>query len=806
MAAIAPAISSSREVSATNYRKRVEQLTELMTPINANKGSNNCGHVALRLNSYLADLDGLALKKQQGISFNIPPIPTSNADQLFHFHYPSKTRIESMTTNNSALVTRCTFDKVKISELIDLTQDVGRNAIQMEIIEETENKSLTLKHATTDTIVAELRALRRRASDNTAFGFLVLARPISFQLHIINFFVDKDNQVYFLDAQPDPVYVKDVLLSGYIKDIFYASSVPAPILTNNPSTASIGRQDSPINTKIKQEDMMFEPPSLEKIREDIKPSSESSILSATEKVAKDWFDLALTTTEIKQRVEYVQKSAALGYAKAQAELGSCYAKGLGVPKDPVKAFQNYDLSAKQNHALGQFGLGECYRLGIGVAVDPVKAFQNYDLSAKQNHAGGYCGLGKCYRHGIGVAVDPVKAFQNYDLLAKQNHALGQFGLGECYRFGIGVAVDPVKAFQNYELSAKQKHAGGYCGLGKCYRHGIGVSVDPVKAFENYDLSAKQNLAEGQYGLGECYRFGIGVAVDPVKAFQNYDLSAKQNHAGGYCGLGKCYRYGIGVAVDPVKAFENDDLLAKQNHALGQYRLGECYRFGRGVAVDPVKAFQNYDLSAKQNHAWGYCGLGDCYRFGIGVAVDPVKAFENYDLSAKQNNAPGQCGLGECYQYGIGVPINLIKAKHFYGLSASQGFAIAQAELQKLEQNPQPQKLIATNQKSAQELEMHETLKKQSEQIKELMSKISNLENTVTTLNKEVNSLRGAAAPAVIAIAPAPIPSVPSASASNGTRKRTNTSAFVNSDDHLISGEAEDSLQRLKTRDPKRARH
>lgn len=68
-----------------------------------------------------------------------------------------------------------------------------------------------------------------------------------------------------------------------------------------------------------------------------------------------------------------QKSAAQDYHKGKYELGRCYRKGKGVPKDNKRAFELFTLSAKQDNGEAQLDLGECYMKGKGTAADPVKA-------------------------------------------------------------------------------------------------------------------------------------------------------------------------------------------------------------------------------------------------------------------------------------------------------------------------------------------------------------------------------------------------------------------------------------------------
>src|SRR5271170_1336562 len=61
-----------------------------------------------------------------------------------------------------------------------------------------------------------------------------------------------------------------------------------------------------------------------------------------------------------------QAAADKGDAKAQYELARYYAKGMGVPKDDVKAAQYLRQSADQGYADAQVMFGSCYGRGQGV--------------------------------------------------------------------------------------------------------------------------------------------------------------------------------------------------------------------------------------------------------------------------------------------------------------------------------------------------------------------------------------------------------------------------------------------------------
>jgi len=87
-----------------------------------------------------------------------------------------------------------------------------------------------------------------------------------------------------------------------------------------------------------------------------------------------------------EAVEWYQKAAEKGHAPAQTNLGVCYSKGKGIPKDMAKAVYWYTQAAEQGHASAQYNLGLFFERGIGVPQDKEKAVYWYKKAAKQGHA------------------------------------------------------------------------------------------------------------------------------------------------------------------------------------------------------------------------------------------------------------------------------------------------------------------------------------------------------------------------------------------------------------------------------------
>lgn len=80
--------------------------------------------------------------------------------------------------------------------------------------------------------------------------------------------------------------------------------------------------------------------------------------------------------------EALWPAARSGNADAEELIGVMYALGLGVEKDPVRAFEWYLRSSMKGHPGAQSGIGWYYEEGIGMpAPDLVRAYMWYALSA-----------------------------------------------------------------------------------------------------------------------------------------------------------------------------------------------------------------------------------------------------------------------------------------------------------------------------------------------------------------------------------------------------------------------------------------
>lgn len=86
-----------------------------------------------------------------------------------------------------------------------------------------------------------------------------------------------------------------------------------------------------------------------------------------------------------QAVEWFRKAATAGNPTAQYNLGLMTAKGAGVRQDYAQALDWFRKAAVQGMAPAQFKVGVAYEHGAGVAADPVLAYANYAIAARDGN-------------------------------------------------------------------------------------------------------------------------------------------------------------------------------------------------------------------------------------------------------------------------------------------------------------------------------------------------------------------------------------------------------------------------------------
>jgi uncharacterized protein len=101
--------------------------------------------------------------------------------------------------------------------------------------------------------------------------------------------------------------------------------------------------------------------------------------------------LSMSFAEVQQKKEpanslqYYRELAEKGDVDAQAELGSIYLEGRGVPQNYEEALKWYRKAANNGHAGAQFRLGIMYSKGLGAHKDYDEAINWFRQAASQGY-------------------------------------------------------------------------------------------------------------------------------------------------------------------------------------------------------------------------------------------------------------------------------------------------------------------------------------------------------------------------------------------------------------------------------------
>ncbi|MFT9078567.1 MobP2 family relaxase [Ethanoligenens sp.] len=429
-------------------------------------------------------------------------------------------------------------------------------------------------------------------------------------------------------------------------------------------------------------------------------------------------------TDFDKGLNYLEKAADNGHAKATTQLGLLY-QSLG---DNETAFAYMRAAANLGDQPAAYMLGRMYRDGIGTPADAKKAKEylkqganifwtdeykaaraylygskkvEQDFStalsllkeeAEKGNAFAMCDVGRIYESGLGIDPDPDMAARYYTeglsaLLAVEENghdAYLQYRIGKMYRFGKGTEPNDVTAAEWFEKSAAQGNQFAQYSLGgMCYR-GQGVEQNFETALEYYEAAAEQGNAFAAYELGEMYHDGIGTApnVSESERFfqQAFDgfvkIEEKNPDDKIQYRLGKMLETGTGTTKDPDDAVRYYEKSAKLKNPNAQYALARIYLASQDI-TKVKQAIMWLKKSAAQQNPYARYTLGKLLADGKVIKQNSKAALICF-TSIADNNPYAAYTAAKMYRDGIGTEKSAEQAdKHF--TRAFQSFTAAENE-------------------------------------------------------------------------------------------------------------------------------
>jgi TPR repeat protein len=310
-----------------------------------------------------------------------------------------------------------------------------------------------------------------------------------------------------------------------------------------------------------------------------------------------------------------RENAGLGDVWAMAALHVCYAKGLGIEKNPEQAYfwaRQLDRFRKPA-GVGRYFLGRCYLLGLGVPPNEAAALKLYQESADRGYLLGELALAENVMRRQPTAEQVTQAKGALEKGTAANIADAAYNLAALYANGKypGVAQDVPRAVKLYEKAAASGSVSSMFVVYEFYRaDSPGFPGKNLKLAEhNLRKAAESGYAPAQLMLARelLHKPGIrqhlGLPENAGEAVRWVRLAAEQALPNAQVMLCNMYTQGWGVEANAEEARKWCEAAAAQNDANAHYIRGDWYRTGRVYGQqDLVKAADCYRKASDLGHA------------------------------------------------------------------------------------------------------------------------------------------------------------------------------------------------------------
>lgn len=164
----------------------------------------------------------------------------------------------------------------------------------------------------------------------------------------------------------------------------------------------------------------------------------------------------LNNRDYEKALPILRKSAELGNAEAQYNLGYFLQNGVGITKNEKEAFEWYKKSSENGFNDGHYAMMMAYGNGTGTEINSEKAFEYALKCAKNNDATCMWNIVNCYKQGLGITKDLNKMLEwatklsllenPENLNLSGNITSTRLSLAYMYRDGDGLEIDFYKSY------------------------------------------------------------------------------------------------------------------------------------------------------------------------------------------------------------------------------------------------------------------------------------------------------------------------------------------------------------------------
>lgn len=234
-------------------------------------------------------------------------------------------------------------------------------------------------------------------------------------------------------------------------------------------------------------------------------------------------------------LEKSTRQAREGKLEDQMNLAYMYLYGTnGVQQDFNKAFEFYQMAAKQNDPVALNNLGSLYFNGIGVEKDNKTALALFKKAAELGNDNAATNLAFIYLKG-GVK-DPARnkiAMDLFKKAAQSGNNVAKFMLGYAYYIGF---VYPQNYDQSFKLIKSAANEDSYIDeaqivLAEMYLNGKGTVQNFTKGITAYRAAVDQGNSEAYMKLAKIYQEGKITPPNLIMAHALYNVASVQEESG-----------------------------------------------------------------------------------------------------------------------------------------------------------------------------------------------------------------------------------------------------------------------------------
>ena len=228
-------------------------------------------------------------------------------------------------------------------------------------------------------------------------------------------------------------------------------------------------------------------------------AQESPDIKKTLLTAKLQLQLGSKAYNPQQGIASYRELAGLGNGEAMNALGLIYSKGISVTADEQEGMQWLEKAAAAGYAKAGYNLGLLLK-DADNAFDQSKAINYFEKAATEGYYKAYHEWGGMVMKGKGTSQDYPLALQIFKQGAGKGDPSSTYSVGYMYYKGLGCTQDYTEAVKQFESGAQKGGLPAMYMLGLCYRNGYGVAIDKEKAKYWLNKSAKLGLKKSEIEL------------------------------------------------------------------------------------------------------------------------------------------------------------------------------------------------------------------------------------------------------------------------------------------------------------------